>query len=184
MNRKQILQAGAAGAALTFAPSALGQGRTRGDGFDTIPYTPLDTRPYVDPMRLTAKDVDAGVWRAVRRINTSGWVWTAESCEGHPGRSWSAVPEIRLVCRTADLPALMALIYRSARVGDWARGTVLEDSVLVRRHASAQKPGWAELRVFAWRTVVGASSDHWRRGAARGGRAYFNRLSQAIVAER
>jgi hypothetical protein len=40
--------------------------------------------PHIPPDRLTANDVDSQMWPIVERINRSGWVWTTESCQGHP----------------------------------------------------------------------------------------------------
>jgi hypothetical protein len=38
------------------------------------------------PSTLTAKDVGASIWPAVKRINQSGWVWTEGSWDGSGGR--------------------------------------------------------------------------------------------------
>lgn len=39
---------------------------------------------YSDPRTLDYRFVDKRIVSACRLINATGWVWTAESCEGHP----------------------------------------------------------------------------------------------------
>lgn len=140
----------AAGAALTVAPTALAK-RARGDGFKTIPYRPSNTDPYYDPVfELRAKHVDARIWPAVQAINKSGWVWTAESCEGHrlPSRNQlqDRSPWLRLVCRDADSPAMLDALIRSAphELGYSGLEVVLQPS----------PPGWFEVRVYVRRGGV------------------------------
>jgi hypothetical protein len=42
-------------------------------------------QPHEPLTRLTAAEVDTLMWPVVEAINRSGWVWTTESCQGHPG---------------------------------------------------------------------------------------------------
>jgi hypothetical protein len=59
--------------------------------------------PHIPPDRLMAEDVDAQIWPIVERINRSGWIWTTESCQGHP-----AMPMIGLV--TNDIGRAFTLL--------------------------------------------------------------------------
>lgn len=43
--------------------------------------------PHHDPRTLDLEQVDPAMRPLVSRINRSGWLWTAESCEGHGGQA-------------------------------------------------------------------------------------------------
>lgn len=72
---------------------------------------------YDDPRSLKLEQVDELIRKAVFTINESGWVWTAESCQGHPDASeydpWASNtrPFLRLVCRRGDAGRMMSLLY-------------------------------------------------------------------------
>jgi len=67
---------------------------------------------YTDPMELRDEQVDPLLLSAVRTINSSGWVWTAESCQGHPEAHfpWGLRPMLRLVTRWSDAGRLLGLL--------------------------------------------------------------------------
>jgi len=78
---------------------------------------------YSDPATLNEKYIDPLLRDAVSRINQSGWVWTAESCQGHPdfdGRTiktaWehNTRPMLRLVCRIAHAGQMLASLALAA----------------------------------------------------------------------
>lgn len=169
-NRRTILAA--AGAACLVSPSAALAASSRGEGFKTFHYRPKDAFPFFPPLELTSNEVDHLIWPAVRLINTSGWVWTAESCQGHKRKNgWSHVPLIRLVCRKNDIGDLMELIYRTAKHGRFSKtldSVGYSDVLTINRH----EPGynnWTEFRISA-----GPSRSR--------GRYYFRRLAKNIVA--
>lgn len=161
MNRKGLLL-GASGA-LAFPSGALGA-RKRGDGYETIPYKPYNTRPFFRPgkeLLANKARIDPLIWPAVKRINESGWVWTAESCQG--GHGWYGdKPMLRLVCRSADLNALMGVLYgaaRPARPGeDGPRLDLVRNTTQIPR-------GWAEFRIAVSNGL---------------GLAYFERVARSL----
>lgn len=157
MNRRNLILAGLAALA---APKSVLAAQDK-----TIPYVPRDAFPYYDPItELKAKHVDPKIWPAVREINKSGWVWTAESCQGHRKNGWSDCPLLRLVCRSEHVDRLTQKIALAQRVGvPDARPLVIADSVELRRHAPAPR-GWFEVRVYV----------------RRGGIAYFERFAKSL----
>jgi len=94
----------------------------------------------------SAPPIDPLIWPVVKRMNETGWVWTAESCQG--GHEWSAVPMLRLVCRTQDLGALLERVYATMRVGPDHQSSRDGTFVRLERHKPAPV-GWSELRVWA-----------------------------------
>lgn len=62
---------------------------------------------YSDPESVDLALVDPLMRAFVQRMNSSGWVWTAECCQGHPDAPDNAYiwagntsPMVRLVLRT------------------------------------------------------------------------------------
>lgn len=124
MNRRSLLVAGATGATSLVYP-AVALARRRGDGFQTIPFIPFDAVPYFKPGRdLTghANYLDTQIRDAVLHINRSGWVWTAQSCQGGRGHPYQW-PNIRLVCREDDAGAMLALLTGAFRKRSSTSGT-------------------------------------------------------------
>lgn len=164
MKRSQLLGAAVLGA--LGAPSRLyASGRVRGDGFKTIPYIPFDTRPYFAPGPALTRNrarIDPLIWPVVERINKSGWVWTAESCQGGPDHKWSRDPMLRLVCRAVDEEAMLGAVYRAARVG--SKYGVGGTRLILDRH-SPSPVGWTEVRVFASEDTHSLALDYFARMA-------------------
>ena len=79
---------------------------------------------YKLPDELAEDDIDPLIRDAVFRINKSGWVWTAASCQGHPDAAkpiegWQNVrPYLRLVTPTERLGDMLATLLLSMRVQD------------------------------------------------------------------
>lgn len=78
---------------------------------------------YSDPATLTPGMIDPLLRDAVAKINASGWVWTAESCQGHPDfglvdvhTAWehNTRPMLRLVCRADHAGSMLVALTRSA----------------------------------------------------------------------
>ena len=157
MNRRKLLGVGAL--ALIAPSQALARER-----YLTIPYVPLDTRPYYDPVfELRPEHVDSKIWPAVKRINESGWVWTAESCQGHrAATAYSKMPMLRLVCQTQDAGRMLGALLLVASVGQ-ERTFRGEGRIELRRHAPAPK-GWFEVQTFI----------------RRGGISVFNRFAERV----
>ena len=71
---------------------------------------------YVLPDDLAPEQVDELIRPAVFAINTSGWVWTAESCQGHPdatkatGWTHNTKPMLRLVTRAEEFGTMLRLL--------------------------------------------------------------------------
>ena len=55
--------------------------------------------PYTDPKTLNYELVDEPIRELCKRINTSKWLRTAESCAGHPrsAYAWSTSPYLRII---------------------------------------------------------------------------------------
>jgi hypothetical protein len=80
--------------------------------------------PELDkPWHTQAKNavVDPLIRSAVQKINASGWVWTAESCQGHPDESRTPVwasnvkPMLRLICRVEHEGAMLSALMAASR---------------------------------------------------------------------
>jgi len=105
---------------------------------------------YDDPENLAPEQVDPLLRDAVARINRSGWVWTAESCQGHPdetGYVWAGntSPMLRLVCRTPEVGRMLGALHEAST------GFVDEDGLpryfSLRVHPQTLQ-GWAEVLVY------------------------------------
>ena len=107
---------------------------------------------YTLPEEVLVEQIDPLLRDAVMRINASGWLWTAESCQGHPdctdSLAWAGnvKPMLRLVCRTEHLGRAMALLTRSATyVGDELLPTAVGFEVWPR---CLTQPEWSEVLVY------------------------------------
>ena len=111
---------------------------------------------YSDPALLTPDLIDPLLWPAVERINASGWVWTAEACQGHPEDDSSIGPwagnhraMVRLVCRAADLGRMLeacALSFRRFLDGDIEVGPLPWEPWVELRPSKA--PRYAEAVIY------------------------------------
>jgi len=104
---------------------------------------------YCPPADLKPEMVDPLLWPAVQAINASGWVWTAESCQGHPddedGMPWAfnTSPFLRLVTREENVGRMLAALVRAAQIPDDPLSThVLE----LATHRI--KDGWTSTNVY------------------------------------
>lgn len=172
MRRKAFLLAGAG--VLVAPGSALA--RSRGDGYTTIPYRPLDAEPYFRPGRELERNrhhLDPKIRDVVMDVNRSGWVWTAESCQGHSGQAWSPAPMLRLVCRAADKNAVLGALMEDVTVGrqgQWVEPTRPYTYLDLRRNCTCPS-GWFEVRVTA---------DH-PGGTRRMGIEFFERFAERVT---
>jgi hypothetical protein len=70
---------------------------------------------YDRPDTLDLEQIDAPIREAVRRINASGWCFTAESCSGHPDAAYKWTwgfnkPYLRLTTRREDMGRCLDLL--------------------------------------------------------------------------
>lgn len=84
---------------------------------------------YRLPQDLNLDEIDPLMRPVVRRINESGWVWTAECCQGHPdyngeGAGWdhNVKPFLRLVTSKKTLGEMMGALASSMRLPDRVEG--------------------------------------------------------------
>jgi len=75
---------------------------------------------YEHPDKLSPEQIDPLLRDIVPRINSSCWVWTAESCQGHPDSTepvWAnnVQPMLRLVTTAQNEGAMLALLMMAAR---------------------------------------------------------------------
>lgn len=107
---------------------------------------------YTLPSELKVNEaIDPLLRVAVAAINSSGWIWTAESCQGHPDdadlhSAWghNTNPYLRLVCRAELLGDAVATML--AEAGD-------EESAMIgapelRLRTRALRDGWIEIQVY------------------------------------
>lgn len=143
MDRRSLLGA----IAVFFSAPTAAFAREPGGGFKTIPYVPRAAEPYYAPItELRAYHVDEKIWPAVWLINRSGWVWTAESCQGHKS-GWSELPMLRLVCRAADKEQLLTHIFAVIPVGHYQNDRRLIGNGGVLLHPVPAPKGWFEVKV-------------------------------------
>lgn len=135
---------------------------------------------YEDPARLKPEQVDPLIRDAVLAINQSGWVWTAESCQGHPDAAddepWAnnTRPFLRLVTRHRNLGAMLTMLYEKM----YRPGFGAEDRqpLTVTIYRSFQVTGtWAEVLVYI------EAATAWDRNH---GIAAFERFARYICAAR
>jgi hypothetical protein len=108
---------------------------------------------YTLPSELEVdKAIDPHLRLAVSLINSSGWVWTAECCQGHPDETdlfapwgFNVEPYLRLVCRAQDLGDAVASILSEA----WDEDSKLRGTPQMKIHTRPLKAGWMEFSVYA-----------------------------------
>jgi hypothetical protein len=101
------------------------------------------------PEELDLEEVDELIRPAVVRINNSGWVWTAESCQGHPDsmdpRQWHIEPMLRLVCHDEHTGSMMAALVDAVRADDSEVGGAIAFTAMPSHQ---RVPGWTELVIY------------------------------------
>jgi len=143
--------------------------------FECQAHTPEAARAagvtfYELPSELDLEAVDPLIRRAVATINNSGWVYTAESCQGHPDSTqpqWAdnTDPMLRLVCRAEDEGRLWSALLQACRsmevrpddeegVTLWGRPGTTPLKVYVDNRG---RPDWCETLVY-----VPASTAYYR----------------------
>ena len=107
---------------------------------------------YVLPNELKVNEqVDPLLRFAVAAINSSGWIWTAESCQGHPDETeinppWghNTDPYLRMVCRAGYLgPAVAGLLNEARDDSDKLIG-----APQMKLRTRELRDGWVELQVY------------------------------------
>ena len=119
---------------------------------------------FYSPPNAMDQSVDPLIRPICERINGSGFVWTAESCQGHPDAAeagtWASnnAPFIRLVTREEDLGRMLSCLCKAFPL---VEKSVLESN---RRDApsfqifevhgfrvypsSRPNPGWTETLIY------------------------------------
>lgn len=118
---------------------------------------------YILPSELKPEDVDLLLRLAVAAINSSGWIWTAESCQGHPDETdlhapWghNCEPYLRLVMRAEDLGDAVHALLAEAHDEE----SLMIGPVQVKLHTRPLKDGWLEMVVY----VVAHNAAQRNRG--------------------
>lgn len=112
---------------------------------------------YDDPATLRDEQIDPLLRTAVRRINQSGWIWTAESCQGHPDaeEAWAGNtrPMLRLVTRIENRPRMMeALMQAFSESNNWDELPTVR-SIAVWPYE--RRDGWFEALCYIPATIAG-----------------------------
>lgn len=109
--------------------------------FYTLPGD-LNVNEQIDPLLRVA----------VAAINSSGWIWTAESCQGHPDETevnapwgFQIKPYLRMVCRGSHIGDASALLLEAARDDDVIATYGPPAMELYTREL---RDGWMELKVY------------------------------------
>jgi hypothetical protein len=126
---------------------------------------------YTRPEDLKPEQIDALLRDVVMRINASGWVWTGESCQGHPDAAsmadtaWphNTDPYLRLICRHDDLGRMLASLV-DASLPDHEQDEF--HSATLRLYRSDVRGEWAEVMVYVQARNV-MERDHGCRVLAR-----------------
>lgn len=122
------------------------QAQAAGALFYTAPSA-LDIEGQIDPLLRAA----------VRAVNRSGWVWTAECCQGHPDEQdlhapwgFNVEPYVRMVCQKIHLAYAVELLLEAAHDGN----DRIHGPVGMRLYTRPLKDGWMEFKVYATATNV------------------------------
>lgn len=104
---------------------------------------------YDDPRTLDYDRLEEGVRAPCRRINESGWVFTAESCHGHVhedtrfGGIWGDDPFVRLASRMEHFGHMLALFARASRYRERLNPAVdYEEERVLSFNVSYDSRGW------------------------------------------
>lgn len=112
---------------------------------------------YDDPATLRDEQIDPLLRDAVRQINKSGWLWTAESCQGHPDAddAWAGNtrPMLRLVCRAEDRPRMMDALCQA--LADFNSGDEGYKVLSIAVWPYHRRNGWFEALVYIPAAIVG-----------------------------
>lgn len=109
---------------------------------------------YKPPIDLKDEDVDPLLRKAVAKINSSGWVWTAESCQGHPdakGPPWAdnVQPMLRLVTKKEDFPRMLGHLIESLEVpAREVEGWLWPETILACEMYPVSHGDWREVLVY------------------------------------
>lgn len=108
---------------------------------------------YTLPSELkVSEQIDTLLQVAVSAINSCGWIWTAESCQGHPDETdflspwgFNIEPYLRTVLRTKHLGRAVELLLDAAHDGN----SFSHGPVGMRLYTRELKDGWTEFKVYA-----------------------------------
>lgn len=85
---------------------------------------------YAVPEFLSSEMIDPLIWPIVQRINASGWVWAAESCQGHSDATdigaWNDQVDVmlRLVTHADDFGEMLEMLFEACTNRRNASGSV------------------------------------------------------------
>lgn len=131
---------------------------------------------YDLPTVLDYESIDPLLRDAVKRINESNWVWTAESCQGHPDdelpHTWAGNtrPFLRLVCHRENYGEMLALLLDAMHQDPQPGLYPLDFENAVELYAQ-QRQDWRELLVYVRASTV------WERNQ---GVQVFDRFAEAV----
>lgn len=140
---------------------------------NATPFDPSEAQKhkiafYALPQSIDYSRIDVLMQPILRLINQSGWVWTAECCQGHPDatepRGWdfNTNPYLRLVVEDGvDLESLLGMLVATCRghvieLHTVEKGPWVEVLIYIRAHNVFQRnAGIKSLTKFANDVSIG-----------------------------
>jgi hypothetical protein len=118
---------------------------------------------YEMPWKIDPKQIDPLILPVVTRINESGFVWTGESCQGHPDSkecgAWASNtrPMLRLITWDENVGRLCSdLISAYQLLHDETMRSLMTDSPktwevgAIEIYPQPLHGGWTELLIYLW----------------------------------
>lgn len=137
---------------------------------------------YILPSELKPEHVDMLLRVTVQALNSTGWVWTAESCQGHPEEAdihapWghNAEPYLRLALRRVHLGTVVAILLREAI----DENTKMIGSPQMKLRVRELRNLWVELQIY-----VGAHNVATRNRGCQALERFAFALQAAVSAPR
>lgn len=141
---------------------------------------------YTVPSEVVQAQIDPLMWPIVHTINQSGWVFTGESCQGHPDAAehdpWSdnVEPMLRLICRKEHFGRMLFHLIESSSFDEDGLPRTTGFKIYPARKNWGQffktkdDPAWREILVY-----IPASTVYSRNL----GIVCYQRFADAVLAD-
>lgn len=115
---------------------------------------------YSDPENIDFDGIDPLMRGIVEDVNRSGWLWTAESCQGHPdddtGMAWAGntSPMLRLACKRTDVGHLFGALFDASASVESALCEGEKSTFVWQVHPEERRNDWVEILLYVKATTV------------------------------